>query len=689
MKKFPCRMHRPVDFLIRCSVIVFVSLLLLQLLNLELVHAHSTREKREAPCRASEENGAGFCLDADKLQSQCVGRMAIAQQSRECKADQWCCLRSGRRFHGKVAMNRLLKSTSVDDAPCGHGSNFNRNLFTSGGESNIRRFARIFDGNPVDPGDVCWIAAIFDKGNATLGIPFTYLCAGAVLNSTHVITVAHCVDRLLSDTGQILIQTGITDASPGMRNVNDGCSQNFAVADLIIPDSYDPDTLDKDFAILKVKGKIRSNDCTCRACTLDRTVSSSSMVTCWVAGFGATREGGQGSLQLTKSTIDFVRRDRCEVLLGSQLSGSKRFKLADSSVCAGDIQRGGICTNDGGAPLTCIVDGRHTLVALGSWSTDCSRMPSIFASLMSCPQLLQDPNVPCNLNEAVLTAAVALTDTVMDGSGPKCGIPGTNEVDPFALANQSPDKQAQDALRVKKEAKSLKTKILTTGFPMMSDHTIPEIITDDDEIRSKQGTIMLPGGNLSSISKLFPAETIVGGATVPLNQICWQVLVSTGCGGSIISDQHILTAAHCVTIAGTTKAKDPRSVRVVLGATQSPVQFPLKDCQELRSVRRVIVHPDYFLGNDTSEWVSSDIAILELDRSIDFRNPCVCRICLQNSEPAPGEKCTVSGFGCQVPTKPSSPCQDQKVRDLMKLNVIMPGMTSVRPSSILTSQRKC
>lgn len=90
-------------------------------------------------------------------------------------------------------------------------------------------------------------------------------------------------------------------------------------------------------------------------------------------------------------------------------------------------------------------------------------------------------------------------------------------------------------------------------------------------------------------------------------------------------------------------------------------------------MRRIIVHEDYFLGNDTSEWVSGDIALLELDRPLDFRNPCVCRTCLQNTEPQPGEICTVSGFGCQTPTPPSSTCADRKVRDLMKLNVIMPG----------------
>lgn len=42
-------------------------------------------------------------------------------------------------------------------------------------------------------------------------------------------------------------------------------------------------------------------------------------------------------------------------MLGSMLTGSHRFKLPNSSICAGDAQRGGLCTSDGGAPLTCII----------------------------------------------------------------------------------------------------------------------------------------------------------------------------------------------------------------------------------------------------------------------------------------------------------------------------------------------
>lgn len=113
--------------------------------------------RKESACRASEESGMGFCLPTDRLSSQCVGRMAVAQQSVDCGSDEWCCQRSGRRF--KSLLKKAGGQRSVDDAPCGHGNTINRLLFGSAASGNIRRFARIFNGNPVDEADVCWVVS--------------------------------------------------------------------------------------------------------------------------------------------------------------------------------------------------------------------------------------------------------------------------------------------------------------------------------------------------------------------------------------------------------------------------------------------------------------------------------------------------------------------------------------------------
>jgi Trypsin len=60
-------------------------------------------------------------------------------------------------------------------------------------------------------------------------------------------------------------------------------------------------------------------------------------------------------------------------------------------------------------------------------------------------------------------------------------------------------------------------------------------------------------GEISQLhgSKLFPAgDRIVGGSTASSGEIPWQVSIQTSsgfhlCGGSIISKDYILTAAHC------------------------------------------------------------------------------------------------------------------------------------------------
>lgn len=103
---------------------------------------------------------------------------------------------------------------------------------------------------------------------------------------------------------------------------------------------------------------------------------------------------------------------------------------------------------------------------------------------------------------------------------------------------------------------------------------------------------------------------ITGGSDALISEFPWQVFLTAGdqvCGGSIISDIWIVTAAHCVlTSSGATVS--PSQVTAIAGATN-----PYNPSEgELYEALQVIVHEAY--NDNTNE---NDIALVRLRNPVD------------------------------------------------------------------------
>jgi len=130
---------------------------------------------------------------------------------------------------------------------------------------------------------------------------------------------------------------------------------------------------------------------------------------------------------------------------------------------------------------------------------------------------------------------------------------------------------------------------------------------------------------------------IVGGAETEENEYPWQALVYPGnylCGGAVIGDQWVLTAAHC------TEGLSANSVKVHLGEHD---RSDPNDKGKQYTVEQVVNHPDY---NDRTYY--NDYALLKLSSKIDWAaNEHIRPVCLPSdaSETYVGREAIVAGWG--------------------------------------------
>ena len=132
------------------------------------------------------------------------------------------------------------------------------------------------------------------------------------------------------------------------------------------------------------------------------------------------------------------------------------------------------------------------------------------------------------------------------------------------------------------------------------------------------------------------ANRIVGGVETEAHEYPWQVgLVSASgshpwCGGTLISPQHVLTAAHC------TAGASPSNIAVLLG------EHRIDDSDYTRlSLSAITDHPDY-----SGSTLDNDFSILTLSQPVAFTQK-VSPACLPGdaSQDFAGQVATVSGWG--------------------------------------------
>uniref|UniRef100_A0A0B7B5I0 Peptidase S1 domain-containing protein n=1 Tax=Arion vulgaris TaxID=1028688 RepID=A0A0B7B5I0_9EUPU len=216
---------------------------------------------------------------------------------------------------------------------------------------------RIIGGTEADNCQFPWLAMLYNYQSGVY-------CGGTIIDSTHILTAAHCVivenksagTSIRALANNITVFTGSSSMPFGTQDA-DGIVRR-SVSEIITHENYT--SLTNDITILKLTRPIIFDACHQPLCVVDGSKTPQQATNCKTMGWGTTYNGESATEQIQMKYVDIPVSSDAECnRFYPDLSSIKTF-------CAGGNGEGH-CHGDSGGPFTCQeADGRYYIYGIVS-----------------------------------------------------------------------------------------------------------------------------------------------------------------------------------------------------------------------------------------------------------------------------------------------------------------------------------